>query len=242
MKTAQRHQLKSNEVAEQLARASEFVAGRSTQLAWAVGAVIGVAILIGGIVAWRQGTQERAGAALAAAMSVAHAQVIPPGSGKLPEPNSFSSESARADAAVQKYREVIQQFPSTSEAMTARFEAAALLTSVGKTQEAEQYFREVMSGDSGIHGRMARMALAELQVRSGKYDDAISTYRDLAARKDDDLPVDAVLMQLGRAYELAGKRAEAVQTYQRILNEFANSIYVGEARKAADALKINTVS
>ena len=127
-------------------------------------------------------------------------------------------------------------------AQTARFQAASLLASLGKPAEAEQLYRQVAAGDSGIHGRMARMALAELQVRSGKYDEAIATFQDLAARKDSDLPADGVLMQLGRVYELAGKRAEALQTYQRIVSEFPNSLYASEAQRAVEALKTGTAS
>jgi TolA-binding protein len=81
------------------------------------------------------------------------------------------------------------------------------------------------------------MALAELQVRGGQYDEAIETYRDVAARKDGDLPVDAVLIQLARVYQLAGKRAEALQTYQRVMSEFPESTYQADARRAAESLK-----
>jgi hypothetical protein len=62
------------------------------------------------------------------------------------------------------------------------------------------------------------------------------------AESADDLPVDGVLMQLGRAYHLAGKRDEALQTYQRIIDEFPDSVFVTEARRATDSLKAGTAS
>jgi hypothetical protein len=242
MKTSHRHDLKTNEVAEQLARATGWVSGRQNQV---VGVVIAIVVVIAAAVAfwnWRQGGQERAGAALAEALAVADAQIIPPESAEIPRPDTFSSESARATAALEKLRVVMEQYPSTEAATAARFRAATLLAGEGKGKEAEQYFREVASRDNGIHGRMARMAVAELQVQAGQYDEAINTFRDLAARKDGDLPVDGVLMQLARAYEKAGKRAEALQTYQRVTSEFPDSIYAGEAKQAADGLKGGTAS
>jgi TolA-binding protein len=242
MKTSERHQLKSNEVAEQLARASAWASGQGKQLGWIALGVVALVVAAGGFWAWRQSVQERAGAALADAQSVAEAQIVAPDSGKFPDQGTFATEQARSEAAVTKFREVIQQYPSSDAATSARFEAASLLVTLGKTQEAEQYFREVMTSDGGIHGRTARLALAELQVRGGKYDEAITTFRDLASRKDDDLPVDGVLMQLGRVYEMAGKRAEALQTYQRVISEFPESIYMNEARRAADALKVGATS
>jgi outer membrane protein assembly factor BamD (BamD/ComL family) len=46
-----------------------------------------------------------------------------------------------------------------------------------------------------------------------------------------------VLMQLGRTYALAGRKAEAVQTYQRLTTEFPASGYAGDAKKALESLK-----
>jgi outer membrane protein assembly factor BamD (BamD/ComL family) len=54
------------------------------------------------------------------------------------------------------------------------------------------------------------------------------------------LPLDGVLMQLGRTYALAGRKAEAVQTYQRLTTEFPASAYAGDAKKELDTLKAGT--
>jgi TolA-binding protein len=84
---------------------------------------------------------------------------------------------------------------------------------------------------------MARLGLAEAQVRAGQYDAAITTFKDLAQRKDGPLPVDGILMQLGRTYVEAGKRVEAQQTFNRLVEEFPDSPFSGDARKALDTLK-----
>jgi outer membrane protein assembly factor BamD (BamD/ComL family) len=44
-------------------------------------------------------------------------------------------------------------------------------------------------------------------------------------------------MQLGRAYLDAGKRAEAQQTFNRIVEEFPESPFSGDARRELDSLK-----
>ncbi|MGE3843961.1 MAG: tetratricopeptide repeat protein [Vicinamibacterales bacterium] len=240
MKTAERHQLKTNEVAQQLAAASDWMSlhGKQTVIA-VVGGLALLAILVG-VMAWRSNSRERAGAALAEAVTISQAEIIE--AGDLPKPGTFNTEEARTEAAVKKLREVADQYPKTDAGNAARFRAATLLITYGKPGEAEQLFRDVIANDSGVHARMARMALAELQVQGGKYDDAITTYRELTAGADSDLPMDALLMQLGRAYELAGKRAEAMQAYQRVVDEFPDSAYVGDARKAADGLKAPAAS
>jgi len=84
---------------------------------------------------------------------------------------------------------------------------------------------------------MARLGLAETQARDGQYDSAINTYKGLADNKDGPLPVDGILMQLGRTYLEAGKATEAQQTFNRVVEEFPESPFSGDARKALDSLK-----
>ena len=84
---------------------------------------------------------------------------------------------------------------------------------------------------------MARLGLAEAHVRSGQYDAAITTFKDLAQRKDGPLPIDGILMQLGRTYLEAGKKADAQQTFNRIVEEYPESPFTGDARKEIDTLK-----
>jgi TolA-binding protein len=84
---------------------------------------------------------------------------------------------------------------------------------------------------------MARLGLAEAQARGGQYDKAIETYRTLADNKDGTLPLDGILMQLGRAYLDAGKRTEAQQTFNRVVEEFPESPFSGDARRELDLLK-----
>ena len=60
-------------------------------------------------------------------------------------------------------------------------------------------------------------------------DQAISTYKTLADQKDGTLPVDGILMQLGRAYLDAGKQADAEQTFNRLVSEFPQSPFSGDA-------------
>ena len=66
---------------------------------------------------------------------------------------------------------------------------------------------------------------------------AINTLKELSTSAKEELPLDGVLMQLGRTYALAGRKAEAVQTYQRLTTEFPTSAYAGDARKELDTLK-----
>ncbi len=84
---------------------------------------------------------------------------------------------------------------------------------------------------------MAKLGMADAQVAAGKFDQAISTFKEMSGNKDGQLPLDGILMQLGRAYSAAGKQADARNTYKRIVDEFPQSPYAQEAKKAMDQIK-----
>ena len=46
-------------------------------------------------------------------------------------------------------------------------------------------------------------------------------------------------MHLADAYVQAGRPAEAIETFKRIVNEFPRSPYASEARQRADALQVD---
>jgi hypothetical protein len=78
---------------------------------------------------------------------------------------------------------------------------------------------------------MSKLGQASVLVASKQFDKALPIYEALAADRDGMLPVDGVLMQLGRAYAQAGKVAEAKTAYKRVVDEFPESNYVGQARQ-----------
>ena len=84
---------------------------------------------------------------------------------------------------------------------------------------------------------MARIGIAEAQAKSGQFESAINTFRELAQFTDGPLPVDGILMQLGLAYRDAGKTADAQQTFDRIVKEFPDSPFNSEAKRELDNLK-----
>ena len=66
---------------------------------------------------------------------------------------------------------------------------------------------------------------------------AIAAFKELSESKDSELPVDAILMQLGRTYTAAGKKDEAQKTFTKIVDEHPESPYSQEARRQLDLLK-----
>lgn len=266
MKRSERHQLKENPVALAVTRAKEaFELHKQEYTFVAIGLAV-VIIAIAGYSYWRRSADVSARTMLAEAMAIAEAPVAPsmpaappavaegapaatapattpatpptPATPTPPPPGSYPSETARAEAALAKFLAIADAHPSTAAGVTARYEAAAALGFLGRLLEAMQRYQEVIDrAPKSVYADTARLGLADLQCRAGQYDAAIGGYKALAAKTDSTLPIDGVLMQLGRAYAAAGKAADARQTFQRIVDEFPQSSYVTLAQKELENAK-----
>lgn len=246
MKATVRHQLKrQDKLTETLQETLARIEAQRTRLIYGGIALVLVVLVAGGITWYRSQREAKAASLLAEALVVAEAPIAPPppppGVSAEPANNtpavSFPTEQARLEAALPKFLAAADAYPTSTAGITARYRAAALLAEAGRVDEARQQFERVVELDGrGLYGRMARLGIAELNVRAGNYDAAIATYRELSLDTRGDLPVDAILMQLGEAYRAAGKTTEAQQTFQRLTTDFPDSPYSAAAQQQLDAL------
>jgi TolA-binding protein len=236
MKRTERRHLKENELQTFAREARErFESKRRETLALAaVVAVIGV--LAVAYFGWREHVQTKAATMLADAEAVKEARIGPPGTGD--EGLRFINERERAQAALTKFKAAADAYPSTDDGLHARYQEAAMWMVLGNPKEAAAAYQQVIDkAGNRIHGQMARLGLAEAQAVQGQYDAAINTYKEMAQRKDGPLPVDGILMQLGRTYLDAGKQSDAQQTFNRLVEEFPDSPFTADAKRALDSLK-----
>jgi len=93
-----------------------------------------------------------------------------------------------------------------------------------------------LAGDN-IYGRMARLGLAETSMNGGNPDAAIALFEEALNLTGAQVPLDGVLMRLGRAYLRAGRTVEAEESFARIVDEFPQSIYGPVAQTELDELQ-----
>jgi predicted negative regulator of RcsB-dependent stress response len=239
MKRNERHHLKENELVQLASRTREVIDARQREVGAVAIAVILVAVAAIGYYAWRSRVEGRAGSMLADAVILSEARVGPPPAPGTPATGpSFPTEREKYEATAAKFKAVADEYPSSDSGVFARYREGSTQMALGNTKEAAAAYQQVIDrAGSGLYGQMARLGLAEVQAREGQYDSAISTYKGLADNKDGPLPVDGILMQLGRTYREAGKATEAQQTFNRVVEEFPESPFSGDARKELESLK-----
>jgi TolA-binding protein len=238
MKRTERRHLKDNELALIAANVQEMFEERRREATAAVVAIVIIGGAAIGWFGWRSFVQSRAHSVLAEAMSVDAAPVGAPQNPDVPELR-FPTEREKMQAALTKFKVAADAYPATDAGIFARYREATLRVALGTPESAVKAYQEVIdkAGANSLYGQMARLGMAEAQARTGQFDQAISTFKDLSDRKDGTLPVDGILMQLGRAYLDAGKKTEAQQTFNRLVQEFPESPFNADAKRELDNLK-----
>ena len=236
MKRAERHHLKENELQTIARDLRERFDTRRRETTSGLLLVTVVGIVAIGFFAWRERVQAQAATLLADAVAVKDARVGPPGTTE--QGLRFNNERERAQAALTKFKAAADAYPTTDAGLYARFQEAGTWMTLGNPAQAAAAYQQVIDkAGNAIYGQTARLGLAEAQAAQGQYDQAINAFKELAQRKDGPLPIDGVLMQLGRTYLQASKRNDAQQTFNRLVEEFPDSPYAGDARTELDNLK-----
>ena len=247
MKTTERRHLKENELAHAIDQALG-VLGTNRRSALAIFALLViVGGTLGGYFYWRSSTNAKAEAQLGEAMTIMESPVTqppPPAAGQpappppVPQPGAYATEKAKLEAALTKFLAAANAYPKTTAGISARYQAAGVFVLLGRSEEAASRFQEVMdaAGQNSVYYEMARLGKVNALAQAKRFDEAIKTYTDLSNNKDGTVPPDAMLMQLGRTYLMAGKPQEARTTFRRLLDEYPASPFAAEAKREVDNL------
>lgn len=249
MKRTERHHLKENELAQTIARAREFVGTRTRQITGVAIALVVLVIVVGAIAIVRQQSRSRGDDLLAEAMVALNARVVPPSArgtedgvpaaAQFGATGTFATENAKLAAALPTLKAAADAYPDSEAGVTARYHLAGALAALGQHAEALREFNEVarLAGSDALYGRMARLGKADAEARAGQLDAAIATWKELASQSTSELPTDAILMELARAYAAKGNAEEARRTFAQLVDQHPNSPYTAEARAELDNLK-----
>jgi tetratricopeptide (TPR) repeat protein len=247
MKTTERHHLKDNELAIALGQAQTWAGDNSRNITLLAVAIIVIGGGALGIYAWRSNTDDKARTMLAEAMVIEEARIQPPAppTGTTNDPNAlggqlpgtYPTEQAKLEAALPKFQAAADAYPSSEPGQTARFHVASTLVALGRFDDAIKAYDQVIAGGNPLLVRSARLGKAEAQLRASQFDPAIATFKQIVDAKEPGLPPEAMLMELARAYKLAGKTEEARKTLTTLVEQHADSQYAADARAEIEKLK-----
>ena len=253
MKTSERHHLKDNELALALTHANEWAGQNQRSLTLVVGGIAVLAVAIGGYFVWRNSVDSSARTMLAEAMVVSEARVMPPQPPITPvtsgnttppapaaavqPPGTYPTEQAKLEAALPeaagRRRCLSEDRPRADGALPGGRHARRAQA----VRRRDRAVRPRRRGRLGLLAQTAQLGKAEAQLRAGRYDAAIASFKQLSDRTDLNVPKEAMLLELARAYRLSGKNEDAKKTLNQIVEQHADSPFVTEAKQELEKLQ-----
>lgn len=233
-----RKDMKRDEFTAVVGRGVEYAETHVRTLVYAVGGLLLIIALAVAFYYYRSGQQGKASQALAGAMKVYHAPVTATGA-KPDDPDepSFPTDAARRARAKELLAKVHQGYSSTDAGDVAGLYLAQIAADEGHLDEARKLWGDYADGHKGtMLGAEARLNLLNLDRKQGKGEAVVKELRSMLEKGDSPLPQDLILRELGATLEDLHRPQEAIQSYQRILDEFPTSTFRGEAQQKITAL------
>ncbi|HVT61661.1 MAG TPA: tetratricopeptide repeat protein [Thermoanaerobaculia bacterium] len=232
-----RKEIKHDEFASVVGRSVEYAESHSRGLLVAVGAVALAVVLGIGIYLFLDHRSLVANDALAYAVKVYTAPIQASGAKPHdPKEPSFASEAARRARAEELLTRMRKDHPFSSASDVASIYLAEIYAGENKLDQARQLWSDfVRKHRDHILAGQARLNLFDLDRSKGKAQQVIQELRTMLEQPDAPLPQDVLLYELATTLEQLNRDQEALQTYQRILDEFPQSPYHQTAQQKVAA-------
>ena len=152
-----------------------------------------------------------------------------------PSDVSYTDEAARASDALNKFNAVVKNYPSTLPGKQARYYAALCLEDLERHNQALEELKKLTDGGDKELANMAQYQTAVIYARTGKPDDAVKIFRQLADKRSVFVPRPLALLELANVLRQTNPK-EATNVYQQIKKEFPDTTISEQADRGLDLL------
>ena len=221
-----RKDLKRNDLVQTVGRTVDYVSHHRRGVTETIAVGAALAVLVGGLLLWRLYRENEAGKELSAALTALQTPLVgqPAVSGAA---RTYASQTEREKDA----RGHLQRAASYRATSAGRAAAVLLAAQGAPNAEGSSALARAAREGGGVVAASAEIDAARLLAAQGKTAEAIDRLRRAIESPTSAAPKDALLFALGEIYENAGSMTDARATYQRLLNEYPESSYRGDARQ-----------
>ncbi len=227
-----RKEIKRDEFMESMGEAIEYVRGHSRTLIGLGLAVLAVLIVVALYMSFADRRSAKADEALAVALKVQTAAIDPVAADpEDPKAPTFASEEARTARAKELFEEVVGSFGRSDAGGIARVYLGQIAADAGDLEGARDHWQQFL--DRGSEDALAvevQVNLMALDRAAGRGDELVTELRARLSGADSGLPADLLLYQLALTLDELDRGGEAVEAYQRIVDEYPQSAYAAAAR------------
>jgi tetratricopeptide (TPR) repeat protein len=239
-----RKEIKRDEFANAVGRGVEYAESHVRTILLAVGAVVLLGLLALGLRSYLNSQEAKAGEALTYAMKVYEAPIDAAAAKPTDETApSFASAEARRTRAKELFEQIRDDYGSADAADVAGLYLGQIAAQEGQLDRARELWEDFADEHEGhILAGQAQLNLMELDRQQGKAQELATRLRGYLDQTEPPLPQDALYHELGVTLEQLGQGTEAVEAYQKILDEFPQSPYRSEAQERITVLDPGSAS
>lgn len=232
-----KHDIREDEVQHVLHRVFQVLIERPRII---VGAIVGFIVLVlalTGLFAYLDSRRAEASSQLAEAMKIAGAPVVADGESSAdPDERSFPSEEDRNAEAKRVMEEVRSGVGSSVAGDVAGLYLADIAASEGDADTAREIWQSFLAEhDDHVLAISVRLNLIHLDRENGRAQEVADELQQELNSAVKTLPEDLLLFELAQTLESLDREDEAVDLYQRILDDHPRSPYSQKARQATTA-------
>ena len=187
-------------------RLGDSLEGQGRTILYGVGAFILAAVLVVGVVKWRQKKTNEAEQALGRAITISNTTILANPVAGTSEP-TFSSEKERAQRAIEEFDKVAAKYGDPYRSEARYFIATNRL--VLDRPKAMSELAELSNSRVPEVAALSKFALAQVNESDGKLDDAAKLYSELAKLNSPPVTQETANLRLAKVYEKQGKKKEA---------------------------------
>lgn len=201
-------------------KATEKLAGKGRTILYAIGALVLLGLIAFFVLRSMNKTSAAAQAALGKAIQTSQAQVTDAPQPPTSTEKTYKTEQDRANAAIQQFQQVIDQYGGAAGEKAKYFIAVNQLYTDRPT--AIQSLEQLANGSSD-NAKLAKFALAQTRVEDNRLDDALALYQELAAMDNPIIAKETINFQIAGIYEKQGKKDQAADVYLNIAKAAAEA-------------------
>ena len=136
----------------------------------------------------------------------------------------YDGQLGEGEKAIKIFEKIVQSYPTSSQAGDALWRLANRDYENGNYETArKRYLQFILDFSQDLRTQTARLQLADCYVHLEENAAALKTYSDYEARYPADSRIPAVLLKVGRIYEVLNSSEDAEVTYRRVIAEFPNA-------------------
>lgn len=228
-----KHDIREDEVRNVLVRVFDFLQERPREALAIAGGCLALVLAAIGLYAYLDSRGEAASEELAAALKIAAAPVTEEDAKpEDPDEPSFASEEAKRA----RVKEVFAEVRGGAAGDISRLFVADAAAAEGDVDTAREIWESFLA-DHGDHvlALSVRLNLIHLDRQNGRAQEVADQLQRELDSANRTLPEDVILFELAQTLDALDQKDEAIDLYQRILDEHPKSPYTAEARRVTTA-------